>query len=259
MNALQSIHDALEIKSDAIIATVGGGGKTTLLFAIAQEHANYYGERKISHNLAILTTTTKFTIPSNAKNLPLVLGTNLISRASAIQDAWKRNHHAIVVGSSRGERGRILAVEPGWPTQALELPQVSLICVEADGAAGRGFKAPANHEPVLPINTTHVLACVSLAVLGKPINDKNVHRPEHVASITGSNLGDPITAEMIATVLAHKQGGRKSISEKTIFTAVITNATQNSNESRIVANACHDAGIDNVLAFNTKPFIAMKL
>ena len=250
-HAAQPLHDALAISGDALVATVGAGGKTTLLFALAAERAHPNAQPGRS-GLAVCTTTTKFTIPSGARDLPLMLGANPASRAAAIQDAWRHDHPAIIVGSARGQRGRVLAVEPDWPAQALALPGVGLVCVEADGAAGRGFKAPADHEPVMPAGVTHVLACVSVTALGKPLNDKAVHRPERVASLTCTPPEDPVTPEIIAAVLTHDEGGRKAVPPGAAFAIVVTSAARDPAGAAAIARACRDASIDRILAFDAQ-------
>ncbi len=251
MNAIPSLHDALGITGDALVATVGAGGKTTVLFALARERA-HLAVNDAHRGMAVLTTTTKFTIPSAARNFPLMLGANPTARAAAIQDAQRRDHLAIIIGSARGERGRVLAVDPDWPAQALALAEVGLVCVEADGAAGRGFKAPADHEPVLPDGVTHVLACISPTVLGKPLDNQAVHRPERVASLTCTPPGTLITPDLTAMVLAHEEGGRKTVPPGATFAVVVTNATRNPDGTAAIARACHVAGVHSVLAFDAK-------
>jgi len=258
MNDPQPLHDALGIVGDALVATVGAGGKTTLLFALARERA-HPDAAEGRRTMAVLTTTTKFTIPHEADDLPLMLGTNPAARAGAIQDAWRLNHAAIIVGSGQGERGRVLAVEPEWPAQALSLAQVGLVCVEADGAAGRGFKAPAEHEPVLPASMTHVLACVSVAVLGKPLDAKAVHRPERVAPLTCTPPDDLVTAEVIAGVLSHEEGGRKGVPPGAAFVVVVTNAARDAEGAAAIAAACHEAGVEVVVGFDARTSFSHRL
>ena len=50
---------------------------------------------------------------------------------------------------------------------------------------------------------------IGLDVVGKPLVAGQVHRPELVAALSLAALGDPVTPEMIAAVLAHPQGGAK--------------------------------------------------
>ncbi|MEE9277775.1 MAG: selenium cofactor biosynthesis protein YqeC [Dehalococcoidia bacterium] len=253
----QLLHDALSIRGAVLLATVGGGGKTTLLVALARERALAHGEGV--SGFSVLTTTTKMTIPPDADSLPLVLATNPFVRAAAIEDARQREQAVIFVGGGRGERDRILAVEPQWPKQALTLEGVGLVCVEADGAAGRAFKAPAGHEPVLPEGVNHVLAVVGVSVLGKSLDGRAVHRPEQVAALSGASSGDAVTPAIIAAVLAHPEGGRKQVPDEAQFAVVVTQAARDPEGTKAIAAACHDAGIERVVGFDAREELVRRL
>jgi probable selenium-dependent hydroxylase accessory protein YqeC len=73
--------------------------------------------------------------------------------------------------------------------------------VEADGSARKPFKAPAAHEPVIPVATTLVVAVVGADAFGRPLSAEVAHRPELVAEQAGIRLGDPLTPEAVARVL----------------------------------------------------------
>src|SRR5262245_5826823 len=82
---------------------------------------------------------------------------------------------------------------------------------EADGSRMRPFKAPAAHEPVIPPQTTLVVMVVGADILGKPLDDEHVHRPELVEKLSGARIGSVIMPEVVARVLAHPEGGRKEV------------------------------------------------
>ena len=82
---------------------------------------------------------------------------------------------------------------------------------EADGSRMRPFKAPAAHEPVIPVGTTLVVPVVGADVFGQTLDAESVHRPELVSALSGAPLGAPITPEIVACVLAHPEGGRKGV------------------------------------------------
>ena len=246
------LHGALGIAGEALVATVGGGGKTTLLFALARERADEGGA-------AVLTTTTKFTVPREGRDSPLVIASAPLARLGAVDHALRRGEPVVIAGSGEGERGRVLAVAPDWPARALSLDEVGLVGVEADGAAGRGFKAPADHEPVLPTEVTHVLAVVSVTVLGRPLDAKAVHRPERVRALTGAKEGDPITPEMIAAVLAHENGGRKSVPAGARFIVAVTSADRDLDGAAAIGAACRAAGADHAIAFDAHEDLIRRL
>lgn len=246
------LHHALGIERPAVVATVGGGGKTTLLFALAAE---------ASEDFTILTTTTKMTLPPESKGIPLVVGTNEASRAAALDDVQRRGLTAAVVGAGRGDRERVLGVEPDWPRRALEAPGVGLVAVECDGSAGRPFKAPAEHEPVIPEGVDLVAAVVGAQVLGQPLDERRVHRPERVRALLGPRAGGcrEITPEIVAAVLAHPQGGRKGVPEGAQYVVVVANAARHERAAQSIAVSCHAAGIKRVVAFDPQAGIVRSL
>jgi probable selenium-dependent hydroxylase accessory protein YqeC len=67
---------------------------------------------------------------------------------------------------------------------------------------------------VVPASTTILVPMADLTVLGKPLTEKHVHRPELVAGLTGAAVGQPVTVEIVATVLSHPQGGLKGQPEQ---------------------------------------------
>ena len=227
-----ALHEALGIARPAVFATVGGGGKTTVLFALAAEWEAAGGE-----GLTVLTTTTKMTIPREGRTLPLAIGRDDAFRAGALDDIRFRGLGTAVVGSGRGDRDRVLGVTPGWPRRAVDAGLASLVGVEADGSKGRPFKAPAIHEPVIPEGVDVVAAVVGAGVLGRPLDERAVHRPEQVAQICGASIGDEVTPSLVAQVLTSESGGRKGVPESAEFVVLVSNAARNLEGSREIAAA----------------------
>ena len=290
-----------------LLATVGGGGKTTLLFALAQERADTRRDGSVSvlrhddgvsalrhddgvsvlrhddgvsvlrhddgvsvprhddgvsvprhdDGVSVLTTTTKFTVPRAAESLPVVLSMDPGARAAAIAEAREQGRPTVLVGAGRGERGRLQGVEAAWPSQALGIAGVTFVGVEADGSAGRSFKAPASHEPVIPLGVTHVVALVGVEALGKRLESRWVHRPERVMALTGAVAGDVVTAEMIARVLSHPEGGRKGVpasgSAGAAFAVVVTRVGRDREGAREIGRACRGLGVGVVVGWDAAP------
>lgn len=245
------LHDALGLVRPCLFAAVGGGGKTTLLFALAAE-----AEAAGGRGLSVLTTTTKMTVPAEFQSLPHVLGTNAAFRAGALGDVFRRGLSTAVAGAGSGSRGRVLGVDPAWPRSALGLAGVDFIGVEADGSAGRPFKAPAAHEPVIPDGADSVAAVVGVQALGRRLDAGGVHRPERVRALTGAGEGAEVSPGLIAQVLAHPDGGRKGVPEGAGYSVVVSSAARDMAGARRIAAACRDAGIGRVLAFDSREGIA---
>ena len=94
---LHSLHGALGLTRPAVFATVGGGGKTTVLFALAAEWEAAGGE-----GLTVLTTTTRMTIPREGRTMPLAIGRDDASRAGALDDI--RSRGPVLSGRRLGSR-----------------------------------------------------------------------------------------------------------------------------------------------------------
>lgn len=248
------LHEALGLARPCLFATVGGGGKTTILFALAEEAAAASGAA-----FSVITTTTKMTVPPEARRLPLVLGANEAFRAGALEDVHRRGLPAAVAGSGRGDRERVLGVDPEWPRRALGLPGVEFVGVEADGSAGRPFKAPAEHEPVIPAGADAVAAVVGVQVLGRRLDDGSVHRPERVRALSGCAADAEITPALIAEVLAHADGGRKGVPAGAAFMVAVSGVARDMAGAREIAAACRALGVGRVATFDQREGIAEEI
>ena len=197
-----TLADALGMTGDDIVAVVGGGGKTTAMFLLAREMVDRGGR-------AITTTTTRIFAAQIALAPAHVLAADATrERISAALDGHR---HVLVVGATDPESGKADGVSLDLFRDLLAwCPGVPIIN-EADGSRMLPFKAPAGHEPVIPVETTLVVPVVGVDVLGKPLDADHVHRPELVSTLSGAPLGAPITPEIVARVLAHPEGGRKGV------------------------------------------------
>lgn len=109
----------------------------------------------------------------------------------------------------RAEATKVIGVDPGLvDTVAANID--ATILIEADGSRGRPFKAPSDHEPVIPSSVTLVVVVVGMDALGRPIVE-TAHRPELVAVLAGRPITDPVGPDAIATVVAHPAGGRRNV------------------------------------------------
>ncbi len=195
-----SLLEAFGFAPGAMVAAVGGGGKTSLVFRVAAEAV----ERGIP---ALVTTTVKFTRPAGLAMPRLVM----VPAESAVEAASiaLAGEGGVTLASGEGERGRMLGFPPAV-VDGLRKPG-RLVLVEADGSAHRPFKAPAEHEPVIPAGATDVVVCVGLQVLGRPLDGRWVHRAELAAGLAGAGVGEVVTPAVAASVVLHRAGGRKGV------------------------------------------------
>jgi molybdenum cofactor cytidylyltransferase len=193
---------ALRINDADTVAFVGGGGKTTAMFRLAAELVAGGGR--------VITTTTTRIFAAQIKLAPAHLFVQDANRALVAARLDEFNH-LLIVGEANHESGKAEGVPPAFVTALRQWFPHTPILNEADGSRMRPFKAPAEHEPVIPPETTLVVPVVGADVFGQPLDAAHVHRAELVAALTGAPLGASMTPEIVARTLAHPQGGMKGV------------------------------------------------
>jgi molybdenum cofactor cytidylyltransferase len=198
------ISHALRIRRHDMVTLVGAGGKTTLMFRLAAELAGAGAQ-------VVTTMTTHIFLGQMALAPAALVLQDESSLMEQLPAALAHHRHVLIVGNEEVETEKALGLPPVTVNRVAALPEVDATIVEADGSRRLPFKAPADHEPVIPSDTTIVVPIVGMDVVGRPLTAANVHRPHLIAALTGAAPGDPVTPEMIATVLAHPAGGAKGI------------------------------------------------
>jgi len=197
-----TLLEALGVTGGDVVALVGGGGKSTAMFRLAREIADT-GER-------VLTTTTTHIFAEQIALAPVHLRAAAATKES-VAAALAAHRHVLVVGPTNAATSRAAGVSLDFFARLRAwCPHVCLLN-EADGSRMRPFKAPAPHEPVIPVETSLVVAVVGADVFGEALDAEFVHRPELVSMLSGAPIGAPVTPELVAGVLAHPQGGRKNV------------------------------------------------
>lgn len=234
------LSEALALGESEIVAIVGGGGKTTVMYRLAREAAADGGR-------AIATGTTLFTPPPDGRKHAAVVDADPERLIGAVAAALE-HEQVVIAATGHGTQGRFLPVSPETVARLAALPGVGRVVVEADGSRTRPFKAPAEHEPVIPASATLVIAVAGMSVLGQPLDDAHVHRPECVAALTGAELGAPVTAEMMVSVLAHPLGGRKGVPAGCRHIVLLNQVEEKRiDAARRLARLLIEAGIERVV------------
>lgn len=202
MTARQSLSATLGLKRDETVAIVGGGGKSATMFRLAREVTEAGGR-------AVTTTTTHIF----ASQLALAPAHLLDAEATRprLHAALDAHRHVLITGPTNPETKRAAGISRGRFRELRAWCPDACLLAEADGSRMHPFKAPAEHEPVIPDETTLVLLVVGADVFGQPLDVEHVHRPERVSLLSGARPGTPVTPEMVARVLAHPDGGRKGV------------------------------------------------
>jgi len=215
---------ALQITPGERLALVGGGGKTGLA-------GRLLAEAQARGWTALFTTTTKIFPPDEAGPPLILAGTGPLDldelrrrlreeRALILARGWSPEWEE----TPAGRRQKLAGLEPAWVDGLACALEPDLLIVEADGSRHRPFKAPAPYEPVIPSGTTLVAVLVGLTVLGQPLAEPYVHRPERAAALAGVPMGVPVDGAVLAAVLSHPEGGGKGIPPAARAVVVLTQA-----------------------------------
>jgi len=195
---ISNYREAFDIKKGEVISLVGGGGKTTLMFAMARELS-------FAGGLVVTTTTTRIFEPLPSQTQVLYLD----SDEKKIIDWIKQNtgnYNHVTVAKNKLTSGKLAGIGTGTAIKISKLAHVTATIIEADGASRKPLKAPNATEPVIPENTSLVVPVVGIDALGQPLSQDNIFRPEIASALTGLPLGETVTSESVAVLVTHERG-----------------------------------------------------
>jgi probable selenium-dependent hydroxylase accessory protein YqeC len=195
---VESLAEALAIGSRDHIALVGGGGKTTLMLALAEE-LTAKGKRVIA------ATTTKVWHREALQYKKILLVNNRADWNSKKAEGLN-SEGTVFVGRSILESGKVDGISASLADKVFHDPNVHYLIVEADGSAGHPLKAPAEHEPVIPNSVTMVVALMGLEAMHARLNEVTAFRVERVSTVTGLEPGSILTPKALANVFVHPAG-----------------------------------------------------
>ena len=209
--------DLIDLPTYPLITIVGAGGKTTTMYTLASELAQR-GKRVIT------TTTTQIFYPEPGETDALIVAADTPILLQNIRAAWQHQQRITVAGTFL-RTDKLAGLQLEQPYELLMKSGADAVIVEADGARHRMIKAPAEHEPVIPLQTNVALLMISAEAFNQPLSDRIAHRPEQVATVTGINVGDLLSPAVIARLITSEQGALKHIPKTASVYLLITHAS----------------------------------
>ncbi len=217
-----------------IISVVGGGGKTSLLFELA----------RLLPGRTVLTTTTRI-FASQAREAALF--------CSLDQPGWQETvagaPSGVLVAGTLEERHAV-GVPASVPARLLALEGVDWVVVEADGSRRLPVKAPAEHEPVMPPETTLLVSMAGIDALSAPIA-QIAHRPERVSALTGLPEAETLSPGALAKLLASDAGGGKAAparARRVVLINKVESETTHALAAEVARGVLEQSGVERVLA-----------
>ena len=188
-----SLRQALKLENEGlrgrrpVVSAVGAGGKTTTLLRLADEY--------VRTGIPVIVTTTTHIMKEDKEWF--------LSGFSEekIREQLQKSGQVWVGAPAPGGKLARLSNHELEKVLRLEVP----LLIEADGAKRLPLKVPADHEPVILPETTHVLSVYGLDSVGKRI-EETVFR---AASRSAGRKGCPDTA--VYTVVLNKADDKRRI------------------------------------------------
>jgi probable selenium-dependent hydroxylase accessory protein YqeC len=194
-----SLREGLMLEGGGVISLVGAGGKTSLMFKLAHELS-------ITGESVLTTTTTKIFEPEPDQSSCVIVSDSVTRLLDQAQKMINKQPHITMALDRLPDTGKLIGFAPEVVDALWKRRLFRWIVVEADGAAGRPLKAPADHEPVIPGCTSCLVGLAGLSGIGRPLTDQWVFRPERFAELAGISRDAAVTETAVANVLTHKNG-----------------------------------------------------
>ncbi|GAB3674025.1 selenium cofactor biosynthesis protein YqeC [Halopiger thermotolerans] len=223
-------HDRIRPDPTAAVAVVGAGGKKTTLYTLAEQL-----ER------AVVTASVRIPIFDSSVSRVAVTESPL----EALRTADGTDFPLGLVPEREGETRYL-----GYDTDAIDRiidAHDGPVLIKADGARTREFKAPNDREPQLPSATDVVVPIASAHVVGEPLTEEAVHRPERVAAVARDagldlEVGDVVEPDHVGAVLADERGGLKGVPDGATVVPLVNKVDDDADEAvaRDIATSFYD-------------------
>lgn len=151
----------------------------------------------------ITTTSTKIFPPASGK---IILQKKCSSFHDEIAAALTTDSSITVAQQYDNVSGKLIGLDTETLSALHRAGVADTIFVEGDGAARKPLKAPAQHEPVIPLETDLCIGVMGLDAAYRPLCGSITHRHEIFSRITGLSQGDFITPEHMIALAESKHG-----------------------------------------------------
>lgn len=193
-----SLLVALKINPEKyrVIAVVGGGGKTSLIFRLMEELVS------IGKTVIVTTTTHMAYEPERP----------FAEEGNAQQIQQNIEEYGYTVAASLDQNKSKIGSLTEEALVRLK-GQADCILIEADGAKRLPLKVPGEWEPVIPDFTDLVVGVIGMDAVGQMIRE-SCHRPERVAAFLNKEQTDPVTEADVIRIAVLDKALKKAVGRR---------------------------------------------
>ncbi|WP_326910105.1 selenium cofactor biosynthesis protein YqeC [Sedimentibacter sp. MB31-C6] len=221
---IKNIEKIFAIEKGDVISIVGSGGKTTLMFQLANSLKNKYR--------VLITTSTKIFRPSVDKYDYIYTSfddykNNKVEYKSGITVVSKDYNY---------ENNKLLGIDDNILKSIINDFDVTVI--EADGSRNLPLKGWKNHEPPILSKTNKTIGIIPIDVLGKKISKENIYGYEEFQNFV--NNEDIVNKEIIGRICSSKVGIFKNSMGKRYLLINKADSDEDLKNAHYLANYLND-------------------
>jgi probable selenium-dependent hydroxylase accessory protein YqeC len=242
---IQQLSTFLNIRPSQCVSVMGAGGKSTLMNRLADELI-------VLGRTVVLSSTTNYHRPKTLQSDQILLTRDAPDWANQVGTLARRWNRLLILHHDLGE-AMVKGIDVDAVRKLHESIPDAIVIVKTDGARKRWFKAPNRSEPVIPPWSQLSITVVNCEILGQPLTEALVHRPERVAELTGLHLGDPVTSQAVGTVLTHPHTYAAKIpsgARRVIYISHVR-SPENVAQAKSIAACLDRTALDEVIAGDT--------
>lgn len=203
---------SIDKKKGAMISFVGGGGKTSTMFALAN-YLKKFGS-------VLITTTTKIFMPNSNQY------DNLINLETC-KDINKYSGITLLAGGINSDN-KVIGVESSLLDEIYIKGLFKFIIVECDGAKNMPIKAPNDGEPIIPLLTNINIGIVGIDSIGRPLSQVCFRQEIFKANILNCEY---VSNEAIINLINSENGLFKNTPKKCKKYFVLNKCDSNEDKS----------------------------
>lgn len=234
----RSIAGILGHPENRYVFLIGGGGKTTLMFALAQSLCR-------KGHTVVTTTSTKIFRPPPEHSPAVVVNKDIPLLVPRLRDRLRDTAHVTAACATLANGEKLSGFSADELDQLREAKVADYLIVEADGSAGRSLKAHHDYEPVVSHRADLVIAVIGIDCIGKPLNDKHVHRARRFGELLGCKQGARIGVNEVAGIFFDPRGYLKSVGPQTEVVVFLSKAKSPADRENadLLASALQDGDV----------------
>lgn len=195
-----------------VVSVIGAGGKTTTIHQLVEEY--------VQERVPVVVMTTTHMMQENHPWVCMVEEESDQERVRVYMQKLLSAYDQLWIGSP-AQAGK-MSQPPKWCRKEILARKIPVL-IEADGAKRLPLKVPAEHEPVILPQTTHVLAVYGMDSIGRTV-EECCCRSELAEKLLGCDGQKRVTTEDIAFFAASNQGGKKGCPADAKYVVVLSKA-----------------------------------